>query len=303
MCENKNFCKNCNVEIDMFNIAKIVKGKIYFSKKLKQFCSEKCAGNFKSEKSKIDFNCYCCDKIFKKSKKSIKKFCSKKCCYVYRTITKSKKTTLPILDENKNYNIFIKNKKPKNKPKNKMSKETYIKWNDARKRRGLKRKLLLVSISGGSCNKCGYKKCLRSLCFHHVNPKEKSFTLDISNLYKKKLEVLLEEHKKCILLCQNCHAILHEEEREKYNCKNRLYRKNSKNKILEKYDFTCQKCNIKFNNYQCLSFHHINKSEKYFELNSLNLSNYRISEKDIENELKKCICVCLNCHMELENLL
>lgn len=64
-----------------------------------------------------------------------------------------------------------------------------------------------TDYKGGKCNICGYSKCIDALCFHHVNPKEKSFGL--SNNYNKEWTVLKEELDKCILLCLNCHAELH----------------------------------------------------------------------------------------------
>ena len=80
--------------------------------------------------------------------------------------------------------------------------------NIARQReRGLGKKILLINILGGKCSKCGYKKNLASLVFHHV--KEKSFSLDSRSLSNRSPEVLLQEAKKCILLCHNCHSEEH----------------------------------------------------------------------------------------------
>lgn len=71
------------------------------------------------------------------------------------------------------------------------------------------KKALLVKEAGGGCLKCGYDKCLRALQFHHVDPSEKDFGLsDSLGLSLKKLR---KEAEKCILICSNCHAELHEE--------------------------------------------------------------------------------------------
>ena len=45
--------------------------------------------------------------------------------------------------------------------------------------RGWIRKQYLIGIKGGSCEKCGYNKCSRCLSFHHRDPKNKSFQLDL----------------------------------------------------------------------------------------------------------------------------
>jgi dTDP-4-amino-4,6-dideoxygalactose transaminase len=62
------------------------------------------------------------------------------------------------------------------------------------------------------CNICGYND-ERALVLHHKNPKEK--TLEVSNMISRNYssEKIKKELKKCEVLCQNCHAILHHEER------------------------------------------------------------------------------------------
>lgn len=65
----------------------------------------------------------------------------------------------------------------------------------------------LVNKYGGCCAVCGYKKCLAALHFHHINPFEKKFNIsDKATLDKE----LIEELKKCILLCANCHISTHQ---------------------------------------------------------------------------------------------
>jgi len=80
--------------------------------------------------------------------------------------------------------------------------------NKKRKRDLLKRKKWAVDLLGGKCQKCGYKKCLSTLTFHHKNPKEKEFNIGIKLDWKEK--TILKELKKCDLLCFNCHMELHE---------------------------------------------------------------------------------------------
>ena len=54
--------------------------------------------------------------------------------------------------------------------------------------------------------KCGYNRCNRALTFHHL--RDKSFI--ISGSHTRSWEAILEELKKCVLLCQNCHNELHD---------------------------------------------------------------------------------------------
>lgn len=60
---------------------------------------------------------------------------------------------------------------------------------------------------GGGCFRCGYHKCLKAIEFHHLDPSKKDFTISNDHF---KLEEAIEESKKCILLCANCHRELHD---------------------------------------------------------------------------------------------
>lgn len=79
-----------------------------------------------------------------------------------------------------------------------------------------KRKLkeLMVEYKGGCCQKCGYKKYLGALEFHHLNPDEKDFNPSHLSTYIFD-ERVKEELDKCLLLCSNCHRETHFEINEK----------------------------------------------------------------------------------------
>jgi predicted Zn-ribbon and HTH transcriptional regulator len=66
------------------------------------------------------------------------------------------------------------------------------------------RKEKLVNLFGGKCSKCGYMKCLQALDFHHVNKEDKLFSLSTLG-YTCAWERLMEEARKCVILCANCH--------------------------------------------------------------------------------------------------
>ena len=68
-----------------------------------------------------------------------------------------------------------------------------------------KNKKTLSSEFGSCCLICGYNKYVGALHFHHLNPKEKSFSLSHSGICKS-IKRMREEAKKCILVCANCHS-------------------------------------------------------------------------------------------------
>ena len=83
------------------------------------------------------------------------------------------------------------------------------------RRREKKRKL--VEHFGGECVRCGYKKNIRALDFHHPNDDKEG---QVSALMDRgKIEEAYKEAKKCILLCANCHREEHDDDitPEKYS--------------------------------------------------------------------------------------
>lgn len=64
----------------------------------------------------------------------------------------------------------------------------------------------LVNYKGGKCQICGYNNCIEALDFHHLNSKEKEFTISSSH---KNIETLKKEADKCILVCCRCHREIH----------------------------------------------------------------------------------------------
>lgn len=77
------------------------------------------------------------------------------------------------------------------------------------KLRGLKRKYEYVMKRGGKCEHCGYNANLSALEFHHKNPEEKEFQIDVRAFSNHSLEKLEAELDKCELLCSNCHKEHH----------------------------------------------------------------------------------------------
>lgn len=84
--------------------------------------------------------------------------------------------------------------------------------------------------------------------------------------------------------CKSCHS---DSEMQRY------YQKQA---FIDSKKTPCLKCGE--SRIRCLSFHHINSESKEFTIGALRKS----SLEKIENEINKCICLCLNCHHEFHYL-
>lgn len=79
---------------------------------------------------------------------------------------------------------------------------------DASGRNAVATKAYFVHLGGGRCQICKYKRCIRALTFHHVDPSKKE--IRFSRVMRYSLQRLANELSKCVLLCHNCHAEVHE---------------------------------------------------------------------------------------------
>jgi hypothetical protein len=63
----------------------------------------------------------------------------------------------------------------------------------------------------GKCSMCNNED-YRALEFHHINSKQKDFSISYMRNNSFSLEKMKEEIKKCVILCANCHRITHWQE-------------------------------------------------------------------------------------------
>lgn len=75
-----------------------------------------------------------------------------------------------------------------------------------------KRKALTDFKMVHGCSRCGYRVHHEALQFHHRDPTEKK--AKPSELINVSWDRLWAEVAKCDVVCANCHAIIHAEERE-----------------------------------------------------------------------------------------
>ena len=165
---------------------------------------------------------------------------------------------------------------------NKNEKNLYRRWYN---------KIKAVNVLGGKCVGCGTKD-IRYLTFHHLDSTIKE--TQISFLTAGSWDKIQDELTKCIVYCHNCHLEYHFNEESKYGSGCRT----SKKTFIEYKGGECKKCG--YNKCQAaLSFHHLDKSTKLFEISS-NTKIFRSIldiNKEIKTELDKCDILCMNCHL------
>jgi 5-methylcytosine-specific restriction endonuclease McrA len=83
----------------------------------------------------------------------------------------------------------------------------YLKKAVSERRKKLRQKAL--EHFGNKCQICGYSKSPRALSFHHLDPKTKKFGISMRGMTRS-WDKIESELKKCVLICSNCHAEVHD---------------------------------------------------------------------------------------------
>ena len=61
------------------------------------------------------------------------------------------------------------------------------------------------------CQKCGYNKCATALQYHHIKSSTKKGNITRWASQARSIKSIMEEMAKCICVCANCHAEIHQE--------------------------------------------------------------------------------------------
>jgi predicted XRE-type DNA-binding protein len=145
-------------------------------------------------------------------------------------------------------------------------------------------------LLGGKCMVCGNDNIFQ-LVFHHKTGDEKEYSISRMFNEGKPWNLIEREVLKCDLMCSNCHM-------EHHYIGKGIKEKHNKKLMLEYLEIDqCEKCG--YNNcHRALCFHHREPKTKAFTLS--NALSCRVSELPelIKEELKKCVVLCTNCHIE-----
>lgn len=80
---------------------------------------------------------------------------------------------------------------------------------DSKKNWRKKAREFLAAAFGGKCTICGYDKTIAALDYHHVDPKSKDLLLCIAMRNGYSWSKIVEEARKCTILCCRCHREVH----------------------------------------------------------------------------------------------
>lgn len=164
--------------------------------------------------------------------------------------------------------------------------------NDRNKTKRSELKAQYVKKLGGKCSKCGYRKNHKALHFHHYGQKQITISRAILNDTKK----VEQELSNCKLLCASCHQKEHSEWTKDLTKVASIWHWRKIN-LYKAFGGSCYTCNGK--ELSTLQFHHLDPTTKRFTLSSV--SKLKKNPETIWSEALKCVLLCANCHIEVED--
>lgn len=142
-----------------------------------KYCSRSCAAAVNNATNPKRIRTNQC-KICSKSILSSQVYCSSEC------------KSIDQLPKEKTYTLQDKKKRS----------QAVVDWRRRTKIKG-------IEYKGGECISCGYKNSIYALHFHHLDPNKKEFSITGKSISWERIKSELD---KCVLLCANCHAEVHE---------------------------------------------------------------------------------------------
>ena len=161
------------------------------------------------------------------------------------------------------------------------------------KQRRRRRKAELIELFGGRCQDCGYNAAPAALEFHHRDPSTKEF--GVGNWHGSR-DRLIEEARKCDLLCATCHRLRHAAlDFGRSDQAVVEHRRRRKLRAIEYMGGTCHGCG-RDGHPAIFEFHHWNAGEKDFGISETGIPH---RWEKVVAELAKCVMLCANCHREV----
>lgn len=316
-----SMCKNCSKKYDKKRREESKEKDLIIAKqkrkqnKDKLFKCSKCGiqkklseNNFrKKRRSTTGFQTFCieCEKKNNKKNRDINKKNAEKNRRKYKNILKKCnicgfKKKLNKKNFNKNGEDITGFSNTCKECRSKKRKKIYQKNKDEVQKNNLERKIEIINKSKRIyCEVCGCTDP-KLISWHHLNPENKLFNISEALDYTKKYSDLdlLNEIKKCQILCNNCHQKIHKINFDRESLKRQPTKLKKTLKIYNyKKENPCLCCNL--SDPDILVYHHRDPASKLFQLSL----GERWSYQEIEEEIKKCDILCVNCHKYIHSLL
>jgi hypothetical protein len=193
------------------------------------------------------------------------------------------------------HNWHLENKERRNKN----AKNNRIKNIDTIKARLKEQKVLIYKAKDVPCVDCGNKYEPYIMDFDHIDPTTKKFEIARALSVIKTDEEIINEINKCVVRCACCHRdkTYYEAQKlaknyvvkDKRKQQKRLERMRYVNDIKSQPCCDCKKC---YNPWQ-MDFDHRDKNTKVAKVSKL-ANGYSLDK--LNEEIKKCDLVCVNCH-------
>lgn len=154
-------------------------------------------------------------------------------------------------------------------------------------------KQFFVNALGGVCQRCDGKFSAEVYDFHHTEPEHKDFSIRDKKL-SSDIGTILQELKKCILVCANCHQLIHHTMKQQQGYSNKIvgnterWNVNKERKLNFLGKKSCDRCGYsEYSGALGIVFpEHLKQFRKY------NKTNWT---PDFEDALKDASVLCLNC--------
>lgn len=154
-----------------------------------------------------------------------------------------------------------------------------IDWRNRTKQR-------IVQAFDNKCGICGYNKCNDALDLHHLDPSKKEFSLGKIRANPISWTKIVNELRKCILICANCHREVHNgitnvpDRVTQFNEEFSDYKKTQEEDRKNKYYDKCPICgNEKFHRQKTCSYECSAKLTGKYNWDQVDLKKLYIDDK------------------------
>ncbi len=152
-----------------------------------------------------------------------------------------------------------------------------------------KKQIIDLYLSGINCKDISIKLGIHRVTVSKVLKKDE-IEIDKKRFSQEKQLELKNKNKTCLI----CDKNIKDRKNICMTCYTNTRRFKIKNWMINYKGGECTDCKISGLDISCYDFHHLDPSEKDFQLSGVNSA--RVSKEKLIKELDKCVLLCANCH-------